>query len=184
MHNSKKLIAGLVAVVAIAAATTAFAAIPDAGGVIHACYKKSAPGPGTVRVIDTTTGQSCDKQSETPLDWNQQGPQGPQGATGPAGPQGPAGTQGPAGPAGPQGEKGDPGPQGPAGAASTVYINRGPTNNPLTLPVGGPGLTIAELSLPAGDYLVQVTGRVGSSDWTNTICSLWKNNTKFFETYN
>jgi hypothetical protein len=75
------------------------AAIPDASGVIHGCYKTNG---GNLRVIDTGQGQSC-SNSETTLNWNQ---------TGPAGPQGP---QGPQGAAGPQGPKGDPGPTYGAG---------------------------------------------------------------------
>lgn len=42
----------------------AYAAIPDAGGVIHSCYTKSS---GAWRVIDTDAGQSC-KSNESPLD--------------------------------------------------------------------------------------------------------------------
>ena len=83
----------------IAVGTAAFGAIPD-GGVIHSCYKKSSPNQGTLRVLDT--GRSC-TNSETQLNWNQQGPQGPMG------PQGPAGPAGPTGPQGLQGVKGDKG---------------------------------------------------------------------------
>jgi hypothetical protein len=57
-----------VAVVAAAALVAAggigYAAIPDAGGVIHTCYVKSS---GALRVIDTGLGQSC-KGNELPLD--------------------------------------------------------------------------------------------------------------------
>lgn len=42
----------------------AYAAIPDAGGVIHTCYTKSS---GAWRVIDTGLAQSC-KANELPLD--------------------------------------------------------------------------------------------------------------------
>ena len=71
----------------------AFATIPDSGGVIHGCYKKSG---GAVRVIDSSV-TSC-VSNETALDWNIRGPAGPQGAIGPEGPQGAEGPQGPAGP--------------------------------------------------------------------------------------
>lgn len=64
-----------VAVVA-AAGSAAWAAIPDAGGVIHSCIKN-----GAIRMIDTDAGQAC-KPGETPLEWNQTGPQGPPGPKG------------------------------------------------------------------------------------------------------
>jgi uncharacterized repeat protein (TIGR02543 family) len=107
-------------------------AIPDGGGVIHACYN---PKVGVLRVIDpgTTPPQQCQTWlGEVPLAWNQTGPRGAQGATGPtgktgpAGPTGSAGSAGPAGPtgnagsAGPAGPKGDTGPQGPAGPAGAI----------------------------------------------------------------
>jgi hypothetical protein len=63
---------------------TALAAIPDAGGVIHGCYKSS---DGKLRVIDTEAGHTCGS-GETAVSWNQTGPQGPTGATGPEGPAG------------------------------------------------------------------------------------------------
>jgi hypothetical protein len=87
----------------------ALAAIPDATGVIHACYKSG----GDIRVINAPS-ESC-KVIETALAWNQQGPQGPQGVQGPQGETGPAGPQGPKGETGPQGPEGIQGPQGPTG---------------------------------------------------------------------
>jgi hypothetical protein len=60
----------------------AYATIPDASGVIHACYKTNQ---GTLRVIDTAKAESCSK-SEVALDWSQTGPQGSQGPQGPTGP--------------------------------------------------------------------------------------------------
>jgi hypothetical protein len=65
------------------AAGTAWASIPDSGGVIHGCYKTDN---GKLRVVDSSSaGCGTDESS---LSWNQTGPQG---ATGPVGPQGPAG---------------------------------------------------------------------------------------------
>lgn len=132
--------AGLMAAGALAiGATLGYAAIPDEGGVIHACYKDN----GDLRVIDPSKGDTC-KQNEVALDWNEKGvngdtgpqglkgdkgdvgatgPQGERGLQGEAGPTGLQGTQGEtgatgsAGPAGPQGQKGDAGPTGPAGPA-------------------------------------------------------------------
>jgi Phage Tail Collar Domain/Collagen triple helix repeat (20 copies) len=92
----------------------AYATIPDAGGVYHACLKN-----GMIRIIDPATEQ-C-KSNETEITWSQQGQPGPAGPVGPAGPQGAAGKDGatgatgPTGPAGPTGPKGDTGAQGPAG---------------------------------------------------------------------
>ena len=57
----------IVAILVGALVTTgglAYAAIPDAGGVIHTCYTKSS---GAWRVIDTGLGQSC-KANEAALD--------------------------------------------------------------------------------------------------------------------
>jgi hypothetical protein len=48
------------------AGVTAWAAIPDAGGVIHVCYKNSG---GAMRVIDTGLGQTC-ANNETSLNWD------------------------------------------------------------------------------------------------------------------
>ena len=57
-------IVAIIAVVLVATGGLAYAAIPDAGGVIHSCYTKSS---GAWRVIDTDAGQSC-KSNEAPLD--------------------------------------------------------------------------------------------------------------------
>lgn len=57
----------LVAILAIAVVATgglAYAAIPDASGIIHTCYTKSS---GAWRVIDTGLGQNC-KSNEAALD--------------------------------------------------------------------------------------------------------------------
>ena len=179
-----KLVAAAVVIVGVTAASAAFAAIPDAGGVIHGCYKS---GQGTLHVVDTTSGQSC-AANETALTWNQQGPQGP---AGPAGPQGPTGQQGPTGPAGPQGAqgaqgaqgpqgpKGDPGPPGPA-TLGDVYIKR----------VGGTGFlpnnttqtTLAQVWVPAGSYAVSVSGLIeNTSDDIDLDCVVWQGNSKLWE---
>jgi hypothetical protein len=47
MYRSKKIAAGIFATLAIVAASTAFAAIPDGSGVIRGCYDK---GSGQLRV--------------------------------------------------------------------------------------------------------------------------------------
>src|SRR5204863_3492734 len=65
-------------------------AVPDSAGVIHGCVDRQ----NRLTVIDTETGQSCDRVASTPLDWNQKGPEGVPGAAGPAGPVGPVGPTG------------------------------------------------------------------------------------------
>jgi type VI protein secretion system component Hcp len=90
MNARKKLtltVAGALA--ALAVGSVAFAAIPDSGGVINACYEQ---GSGKLRVTDTETNKpkAC-TSDEASLSWNQRGPQGPQGVPGPVGPQGPSG---------------------------------------------------------------------------------------------
>lgn len=65
----------------------AVASIPDASGVINACYGVG----GAVRIVQSSTDCAA---TETHLTWSQTGPQGPTGptgATGATGPQGPAG---------------------------------------------------------------------------------------------
>jgi hypothetical protein len=51
-------------VAVVATGGLAYAAIPDAGGVVHSCYTKSS---GAWRVIDSDAGQAC-KSNEAPLD--------------------------------------------------------------------------------------------------------------------
>jgi hypothetical protein len=95
MKRSRLSITSLVLGLALAlglAAKVAWATVPDARGVIHACVGPS----GLVRIIDTDLGQRCFR-GETALSWSQTGPTGPAGASGPTGPQGPEGPQGPAG---------------------------------------------------------------------------------------
>jgi len=86
----KSAIAVTVLAAAVLIASAAWATIPDAGGVIHGCYKSS---DGKLRVIDTEAGQAC-ASGEKALSWNQTGPQGPTGATGATGATGPQGTAG------------------------------------------------------------------------------------------
>ena len=80
------LVAGLVGTAGLAAGI-ATASIPDASGVIHACYTKTSSStqpPGSVRVIDTGIGQTC-TAAENSLNWGVRGPTGAQGLQGPQG---------------------------------------------------------------------------------------------------
>jgi len=70
--NLVAAIAGVV-VATVVVGGIAWAAIPDAGGVIHGCYKAIN---GQLRVVNSAV--DCDA-SEHSIDWSQQGPQGPAG---------------------------------------------------------------------------------------------------------
>jgi hypothetical protein len=93
----------------------ASAAIPDANGVIHACYNK------TSKAVRLLSSGSC-ASTETAISWSVKGPAGPtgpKGATGATGPQGPQGFMGLTGAQGPQGPQG---PRGPAGLIAFEHI--------------------------------------------------------------
>ncbi len=83
LHRCVMLLAAAIASV-LAVGTVALASIPDSGGVIHSCYKKTSENQGTLRVIDTEKGESC-LSNEIALSWNQIGPPGPTGPPGPPG---------------------------------------------------------------------------------------------------
>ena len=146
---------GLAIVGALVVGGIAYASIPDAGGVIHGCYKKSSPNQGTLRVIDTEKAQTC-QSSETPLSWSQTGPQGPQGIQGQQGIQGP---------------KGDTGPTGPSDVWSVdgccaVLKSIAPFNT---------WVTVATTStLPAGSYTVESEIEIENalSNFTDYACDL------------
>jgi hypothetical protein len=100
--------------------SAAFASVPDAGGVIHGCYKDNN---GDLRLVDPAASghDGMCKNHETSVSWNQTGPAGPvgpigpQGPIGPIGPKGDAGATGQQGPIGPKGDTGATGQQGPIG---------------------------------------------------------------------
>src|SRR5690242_5512016 len=112
-------------------ATAVQAGIPDANGVIHACYNTSkAHGSptGQLRVIDTARPDGNCASWEAPLKWNARGVTGATGATGATGPTGPTGATGPTGPKGPTGA-GPTGPTGPTGATGATGPT-GPSSGP------------------------------------------------------
>lgn len=82
----------IVAVVVCAAlgAGIATATIPDSGGTIHGCYKKTN---GNLTLIDTDKGGTC-QVSEAAVAWSQKGAQGLPGANGVQGQQGKQGSAG------------------------------------------------------------------------------------------
>jgi hypothetical protein len=183
-------------------AVSAYAAVPDSGGVIHACYDTTN---GNLRLVN---GPADCRKGESPITWNQtglqglqgaagtQGQAGTQGATGTQGPQGPVGPQGPQGPVGPQGATGDQGPMGPegatggqgpqgpagatgatgpAGATHAFSTSAGATSVPagwVATPV-----VVESVTVPAGNYVVWATGQVdqvfGSDNVAN--CTLTGN---------
>jgi len=82
MTRMRLLLALGVSAAAFGVAGAVQASIPDSAGVIHGCYSKK---DGSLRVIDTGLGGTCDAKKEAQLDWSQTGPTGPQGPVGPAG---------------------------------------------------------------------------------------------------
>jgi hypothetical protein len=164
LKNGRRWVIVGAVVIAVGAASTAVAVVPDQNGQIQACYTKVG---GVLRVVDTDKGQKCSTTLENPIAWNQKGvpgapgPAGAKGDPGPASPQGDAGPAGPQGEVGPTGPKGDTGPEGPEGpkgdpgdGASTVYTDQAPFTN-----VDGSFLVeVAALNVPAGRYFVVGTG--------------------------
>lgn len=70
------------------ARSTSTEPIPDANGVIHACYKKPI---GPARIVFSAA--NCGR-GEAPLEWSRTGQAGPKGDPGPEGPPGPPGAVG------------------------------------------------------------------------------------------
>jgi hypothetical protein len=104
-------------VMAFGAGSWAVAAIPDRGGVYHACVSKRT---GALRLVNTE--RSCRRLTERAIRWNR---------TGRTGRQGDPGTPGAAGLQGLQGLQGPPGKDGLRGASGatnvTVRSNLGTT---------------------------------------------------------
>jgi hypothetical protein len=77
---STRSIAVAVALGVLAAAATgvALGAIPDSGGVVHACYQKVTSPNKPVKLLDTAQRTTC-PSGWAPVSWNQSGPQGPAG---------------------------------------------------------------------------------------------------------
>jgi hypothetical protein len=76
LFRSRTARAGVAGAAIAMTAAVGYAAIPDASGMIHACY---ANRDGTVRIIDAPS-QTCGR-NQTPLSWNQAGPAGPEGSS-------------------------------------------------------------------------------------------------------
>jgi hypothetical protein len=132
MSKSKKLtflLAGALA--ALTFGSIAWAAIPDASGVIHGCYSPNgalATNGTQLNILDGASAACSKGQKE--ITWNQQGPPGAQG---------------------PKGDKGDQGPSDgwDAGSFGT------------TVPVGGSETTFGTATMPAGNYVLSGAVRCG-----------------------
>jgi hypothetical protein len=150
MTRRLTIVASIVGLGAIAAGI-AYATIPDANGVIHACYPIDAKGQLTndarLRLVDASAAgkdaQAC-KPSERTLNWNMQGPPGAGGKDGTNGKDGAPGAPGKDGTNGTNGAKGETGPPGPPGASSGSLASIGdlngvpcdsPTNQPAAIKV-------------------------------------------------
>jgi Collagen triple helix repeat (20 copies) len=87
-----------------AMAAGAIGGVPDASGVIHACYTTSG-GLKPVVLVDSSKVTNCPR-GWSPLAFNQTGPQGPQGPQGVQGLTGATGANGATGAAGANGAAG------------------------------------------------------------------------------
>ena len=104
MQQRWRLLALGVGSVLVLSVGIAYAAIPDASGVINGCY---VSGQGQLRVIDKDKGETC-KNNETAISWNQKGPKGDKGDKGDTGPQGPRARRARSARRGPQGRRARP----------------------------------------------------------------------------
>jgi hypothetical protein len=97
----------------------------------------------------------------------QRGLEGPPGPEGDPGPEGPPGLEGQPGSEGKQGEEGKPGPTGPTGPTgpSDAYVATS-ENDPLE--VGHQFQRVAELALPAGEYVLQAVLTVEAEEGQGT----------------
>jgi hypothetical protein len=122
VHKTLLAALALAAVAAVGAGiarSTSTEPIPDANGVIHACYKKPI---GPARIVFSAA--DCGR-GESPIEWNQAGRPGPKGDPGPAGPSGPAGTGGVE--------------LSEAGSEEGAVVTDASGLSLLSLPLGGPG---------------------------------------------
>jgi hypothetical protein len=80
--SPRSLVVGVAVGAGIAiAGSAAFAAIPDSGGVVHACYQNVSGANKPVKLLNTSQKGTC-PSGWVAVSWNQQGVQGPPGATG------------------------------------------------------------------------------------------------------
>ena len=152
-RGSRSLLFGLAALAAAAVGGIAYASIPDANGVIHACYNANGtglPGGTPLKIVETacTNGQA-------EVTWGQAGPQGPQGLQGENGDQG---------------DKGDPGEPGAPGI-SAAYTNYAENWEPI-----GDGLTrtVTSVTVPAGSYTLSAAVKaIDVDEWEWVQCGFF-----------
>ncbi len=188
--NKRRLgFTSLAGVLAAITASVSFAAIPDAGGVIHACYNAEGSNPsGALRVIDTASTANTAKcqRYEKPLNFNQTGPagaQGIQGAKGLPGSNGTNGTNGTDGTNGTNGIDGARGPAGPPGSAGSLVnitdLNGVPCDSPTQQPAavrvhvdpqGGTQAAVTLTCEPTAKYTLTVaTAGNGAADGIGAV---------------
>ncbi len=164
LTGKRAVFSGVVVVGAVAVGGLAYASIPDADGVIHACYNPSAAalrGGTPIRIIDSGTGQTCANNS-VEITWNQTGPAGAPGQDGEDGLDGQDGADGQAGADGQDGLDGQDG-------SSAAYTNYGDGNHDI-----GAGLTqtVASVTVPAGSYTLSgVVTAIGVDDGQFLQCN-------------
>ena len=142
-RRNRSTLFGLAALAAAAAGGIAYASIPDANGVIHACYSANGtglPGGTPLKIVETT----C-TNGQAEITWGQAGPQGARGEKGDPGDKG---------------DKGDPGEPGAPGI-SAAYTNYAEDWEPI-----GNGLTrtVASVTVPAGSYTLSAVVKATDID--------------------
>jgi hypothetical protein len=172
-HTRKANVVVIAALGVVAAGGIAYAAIPSADGVIHACFNSSTKPSGQLRVIDPQTGATCAK-NETALNFNQQGPKGDQGLPGTDGKDGLDGAPGANGIDGVDGVDGLDGADGKAGAPGVSDGYLALHDAAITLLNHSP-VAVVTLNLPAGSYVI--TGKTilynaDSGDPQDGLCSM------------
>jgi hypothetical protein len=160
----------------VAWAAGAVGGVPDAAGVIHACYLTHSDFK-PVHLLDSTKVKTCPR-GWSPLAFNQTGPQGPQGLPGAQGVQGVPGGTGATGPQGPVGASGADGASGVSGyeivTADTSGMNPGDDARAYC-PAGkhalGGGATVSDQGSVAGQRaIVSGSGPIlGGIAWEATI---------------
>jgi hypothetical protein len=151
----------VVGVVGLGAAAAGLAMIPDPSGTIHGCYTTAT---GALRVIDPSSA-SC-RTSETRLDWNRTGIQGPKGDNGAPGTSVTSTSLSAGDPNCPNGGSQFTAVNGTTYACNgnnDVFFNRNFEDVPLA---AFPGVTVASLSLPPGQYVMSAKLRYRLIDTT------------------
>src|SRR3954452_24823166 len=81
MQGRGLLVGCVVGAVIASAVGVAYAAIPDGGGVVHACFQNVTSANKPVKLLNTSQQTACPK-GWSAVSWNQQGRPGPTGVSG------------------------------------------------------------------------------------------------------